>query len=79
MSLVQQGWQLPDLRACDLLSAGTKQLTEHDPLLKSIEPVWKANPLHDLIPLDWAGIAWALRIVWFRSFSRPTCYPLSRS
>ena len=52
-SLVQPWWQLPDLRAGDLPSAGAKQLTEdlaHDPLLKSIEQMWNANPLHDVIP-----------------------------
>jgi len=73
-SLVQPWWQLPDLRAGDLPSAGAKQLTEdlaHDPLLKSIEQMWNANPLHDVIPLDWAGIAWALRTVWLRSLTRP--------
>ena len=73
-SLVQPWWQLPDLRAGDLPSAGAKQLTEdlaHDPLLKSIEQMWNANLLHDVIPLDWAGIAWALRTVWLRSLTRP--------
>ena len=73
-SLVQPWWQLPDLRAGDLPSAGAKQLTEdlaHDPLLKSIEQMWNANPLHDVIPLDWAGIAWALRTVWLRSLTPP--------
>src|ERR1700730_13957837 len=74
--------QFPALRAGDLPSAGAKQATEdlaHDPLLKSIEQMWNANPLHDVIPLDWAGIAWALRTVWLRSLTRPTCCWLSRS
>ena len=78
MSPVRPWWQLPDVRAGDLLSAGAKQLTEdfaHDPLLKSIEQLWNANPLHDVIPLDWAGIAWALRTVWVRSLSRPGVLP----
>ena len=73
-SLVQPWWQLPDLRAGDLPSAGAKQLTEdlaHDPLLKAIEQMWNANPLHEVIPLDWAGIARALRMVWLRSLTRP--------
>ena len=77
-SLVQPWWQLPDLRAGDLPSAGAKQLTEdlaHDPLMKSIEQMWNANPLHDVIPLDWAGIAWALRTVWLRSLTRPDMLP----
>ena len=78
LSPMRPWWQLPDVRAGDLLSAGAKQLTEdfaHDPLLKSIEQLWNANPLHDVIPLDWAGIAWALRTVWVRSLSRPGVLP----
>ena len=74
MNLVQPWWPLPDLQPSDLLSATAKQTTEHlahDPLLKSIEQVWKTNPLHAVIPVDWAGIAWALRMVWLRSFTRP--------
>ena len=61
VSPVRPWWQLPDARAGDLLSAGAKQLTEdfaHDQLLKSVEHLWNANPLHDVIPLDWAGIAY---------------------
>jgi polyhydroxyalkanoate synthase subunit PhaC len=60
------------------MKSGTEQLTEHfahDPLLKSIEQMWNANPLHDVIPLDWAGIAWALRTVWLRSLNRPDVLP----
>src|SRR5215472_14868766 len=76
--LFQPWWQPPHLGAGDLPSHGAKQLTGHhpdDPLLKSIEQVWNANPLHEVIPLDWAGIAWALRTVWFRSFTRPDMLP----
>src|ERR1700746_818185 len=50
MSPVRPWWQLPEVRAGDLLSAGAKQLTEdfaHDPLLKSIErePVARRDPV----------------------------------
>ena len=37
------------------MKSGAEQLTEHfahDPLLKSIEQMYNANPLHDVIPLD---------------------------
>ena len=40
------------------MKSGAEQLTKHlahDPLLKSIEQMWNANPLHDVIPLDWGG------------------------
>src|SRR5271166_6031154 len=69
MSAVRPWWQLPD---------NAEQLTEqlaHDPLLKWIDQMWNANPLHDVIPLDWAGIAWALRTVWLRSLNRPDVLP----
>jgi cold shock CspA family protein len=78
VSPVPPRWHLPDERAGDLPSAGATQLTEHlahDPLLKSIEQVWNANPLRDVIPLDWAGIVWALRTVWLRSLSRASAVP----
>jgi polyhydroxyalkanoate synthase subunit PhaC len=61
------------------MKSGAEQLTEHfahDPLLKSVEQIWNANPLHDVIPLDWAGIAWALRTVWLRSLNRPDVLPV---
>lgn len=46
-------------------------LTE-DPLLRSIDQLWNANPLREVVPIDWAGIAWALRTVWMRSAGKPT-------
>jgi poly[(R)-3-hydroxyalkanoate] polymerase subunit PhaC len=74
MKLVQP-WSPPaHLRPSDLLPTTATPTTEplaHDPLLKSIEQVWKASPLHAVIPVDWAGIAWALRTMWLRSFTRP--------
>jgi hypothetical protein len=62
----------------DWMKSGSEQLTEHfahDPLLKSIEQMYNSNPLHDVIPLDWAGIAWAMRTVWLRTLNRPEILP----
>jgi polyhydroxyalkanoate synthase len=42
-----------------------------NPVLASIDKVWNANPLHDVIPIDWAGIAHALRVVAVRSMANP--------
>lgn len=42
-----------------------------NPTLRSIDQMWNANPLRDVIPLDWAEIARALRTVWLRTLSRP--------
>jgi polyhydroxyalkanoate synthase subunit PhaC len=83
----EEGRSDPPMLAPDVLlgiwnnwmKSGAEQLSEHfahDPLLKSIEQIWNANPLHDVIPLDWAGIAWALRTVWLRSLNRPDVLPV---
>jgi polyhydroxyalkanoate synthase subunit PhaC len=42
-----------------------------NPTLRSIDQMWNANPVREVIPLDWAEIARALRTVWLRSLSRP--------
>ncbi|MBY0294798.1 MAG: class I poly(R)-hydroxyalkanoic acid synthase [Methylobacterium sp.] len=56
----------PVLLAEDALA---RRLAE-DPLLRSIDQIWNANPLREVVPIDWAGIAWALRTVWLRSMNR---------
>ncbi|TCZ55604.1 PHA/PHB synthase family protein [Roseicella aquatilis] len=48
-----------------------KGLIERDPLLKSVDAMWNANPLREVIPVDWAEVARALRIVWLQSLSDP--------
>ena len=63
----------PDAAAGKMLSAGTEQLRTMlagDPLLTSIDRMWNANPLHDVIPVDWAEVVRALRTVWLRSHGR---------
>ncbi len=37
-----------------------------------IDQLWNANPLHDVIPVDWAEIARALRWLWMRALRDPT-------
>jgi polyhydroxyalkanoate synthase subunit PhaC len=64
----------PDAIAGNLRSAGVDQLNQmlaSDPLLSSIDRMWNANPLHDVIPVDWAEIVRALRMVWLRSMADP--------
>ncbi|ACL59637.1 PHA/PHB synthase family protein [Methylobacterium nodulans] len=58
---------VPPLLSEDQLA---RRLTE-DPLLRSIDQIWNANPLREVVPIDWAGIAWALRTVWLRSVNKP--------
>ncbi len=64
----------PDAIAGDVRAAGVDQLGQmlaSDPLLNSIDRLWNANPLHDVIPVDWAEIVRALRTVWLRSMADP--------
>jgi polyhydroxyalkanoate synthase len=42
-----------------------------DPVLRSVDRMWNANPMRDVVPVDWAEVARALRMVWLRSLSRP--------
>jgi polyhydroxyalkanoate synthase len=68
-------WQItPDAAAGQGLASGVKQLNEilvADPVLRSIDQMWNANPLRDVVPVDWAEIARALRTVWLRSLRQP--------
>jgi polyhydroxyalkanoate synthase len=56
------------------LATGAKQLNDtlaKDPFLRSVDQMWNANPMRDIVPVDWAEVARALRAVWLRSLSRP--------
>ncbi len=68
-------WQMTtDAPAPDLLAGGVQQLEESlskDPMLRSIDQMWNANPLREVVPIDWAEIARALRTVWLRSLRTP--------
>src|SRR5829696_3068182 len=68
-------WQMTtDAPAPDVLAGGVKHLQESlskDPTLRSIDQMWNANPLREVVPIDWAEIARALRAVWLRSLREP--------
>src|SRR5215217_6690378 len=67
-------WQMTtDAPAPDVLLGGVKQLEEglsKDPTLRSIDQMWNANPLREVVPIDWAEIVRALRTVWLRSLGK---------
>ncbi|PVE20384.1 class I poly(R)-hydroxyalkanoic acid synthase [Microvirga sp. KLBC 81] len=61
--------------ASSVIAGGISQFQESlakDPTLRSIDRMWNANPLREVVPVDWAEIARALRIVWLRSLNKPT-------
>src|SRR4051812_34770543 len=68
-------WQMTtDAPAPHAVAGGVQRVEEvlqKDPTLRSIDQMWNANPLREVIPIDWAEIARALRIVWLRSLHKP--------
>ncbi|MGG5819585.1 PHA/PHB synthase family protein [Falsiroseomonas sp. HW251] len=42
-----------------------------NPVLRNLDRMWNANPLRDVIPVDWAEVAWALRTVGLRRAQYP--------
>ncbi len=68
-------WQLaPTDTAGKAAAPGVEQLAgflAHDPYLRSIDRLWNANPLRDVVPVDWAEIARALRWLWLRALRDP--------
>ena len=47
------------------------QALAQDPVLHSVDGMWNANPLREVVPIDWAEIVRSLRTVWIRSLSDP--------
>ncbi len=67
-------WDITTHSPVNVLSGGAVQLQESlslDPTLRTIDQMWNANPLREVVPVDWAEIARALRIVWLRSLGKP--------
>ncbi|WP_203330349.1 PHA/PHB synthase family protein [Rhodovastum atsumiense] len=67
-------WQMTPDALQSLLSTGIEQINHilsNDPLLRTIDQTWNANPLRDIVPVDWGEVARALRIVWLRGMGRP--------
>jgi polyhydroxyalkanoate synthase len=55
-------------------AAAAGMLGEHltrDPVLRSIDQMWNANPLRDVVPVDWAEVVRALRTIWLRNLRHP--------
>ncbi|WP_052389808.1 PHA/PHB synthase family protein [Belnapia moabensis] len=68
-------WQMTtDQLSGSALAGGVAQLGNmlaKDPFLRSVDQMWNANPLRNVVPVDWAEVVRALRTVWLRSLNRP--------
>ena len=72
----EQPWWVANADALSgtMLASGVEQFQSFlaaDPMLASIDRMWNANPLREVIPVDWAEAVRALRIVWLRSLRDP--------
>ena len=44
---------------------------EGDPMLATVDRMWRANPLQDVLPINWAEISRSLQTLWLREMSNP--------
>ena len=44
---------------------------EGDPILATMDRMWRANPLQDILPINWAEISRSLQALWLREMSDP--------
>ncbi|CAN5588880.1 class I poly(R)-hydroxyalkanoic acid synthase [soil metagenome] len=44
---------------------------EGDPMLAMVDRMWRANPLQDILPMNWAEISRSLQTLWMREMSDP--------
>src|ERR687890_2445916 len=42
-----------------------------DPLLSTVEKLWDANPIQNVLPIDWIEITRSLQTLWAREMSDP--------
>jgi polyhydroxyalkanoate synthase len=70
----QVGWPSADEMTGSVLSSFVQSMRTmflDDPRLRALDQMWNAHPYRDIVPVDWAEIARALRTVWLRSMSHP--------
>ncbi|HEX5974041.1 MAG TPA: hypothetical protein VFY57_02670, partial [Rubrobacteraceae bacterium] len=59
---------VPASEAAEALPEGA---IRNDPLLQTMEQLWDANPLRNVLPISWAEIARALQTLWMRELRDP--------
>jgi polyhydroxyalkanoate synthase subunit PhaC len=67
-------WKAGALPSSGMAKSGVEAIEAtlaKDPTLRALAEMWQANPLSRVVPIDWAEVAAALRIVWLRSMARP--------
>jgi polyhydroxyalkanoate synthase len=61
----------PGVPAGEAAEALPEGAIRNDPLLQTVESLWDANPLHNVLPISWGEITRALQTLWLRELSDP--------
>src|SRR5215211_1436508 len=59
----------PGISTGDEVEALPEGAIRHDPLLSTLEKLWDANPLQNVLPINWVEITRALQTLWAREMS----------
>jgi polyhydroxyalkanoate synthase len=60
-----------DLAECLANPARLADSLAANPMLRGLDRMWNANPFRQVIPVDWAEVAWALRTIGMRQATHP--------
>src|SRR5918992_6200877 len=62
---------MPGVRTGEEVAELPEGAVRNDPLLSTVEKLWDANPMQNVLPIDWVEITRALQTLWMREMSDP--------
>ena len=62
---------MPGVRTGEEAAELPEGAVRNDPLLSTVEKLWDANPMQNVLPIDWVEITRALQTLWAREMSDP--------
>ncbi|HZC82973.1 MAG TPA: hypothetical protein VE194_00975, partial [Rubrobacter sp.] len=62
---------MPGIRTGEEAAELPEGAVRSDPLLSTVEKLWDANPMQNVLPIDWVEITRALQTLWAREMSDP--------
>jgi polyhydroxyalkanoate synthase len=62
---------MPGVRTGEEFAELPEGAVRNDPLLSTVEKLWDANPMQNVLPIDWVEITRALQTLWAREMSDP--------
>src|SRR5919112_4417144 len=62
---------MPGVRTGEEAAELPEGAVRNDPLLSTVEKLWDANPIQNVLPIDWIEITRSLQTLWAREMSDP--------